>query len=204
MGLLKKLFNIISKPIEKEIDFKYYFGKSEYSPFVFDEISYSPNKEYCVSFFEGDSSSNPMGQVALIKNGELIYKKEIIRPLKCSVSNNGYVVCCDKPEDNKLCGVFYTFNDIGDAIINIAVEANIDNCKISNNSKYSIFTSFGSTSEDGNKLYIIDIENNVIMNKFYPPMWYNDAKINEKSKSIVLIDFKKEKLKINFKGEIVN
>ena len=203
MGLFSKLSDIISKPVEQKIDFKYYFGKSEYSPFTFDEISYSPNKNYCVSFIEGNDSDNLKGQVALIKNGELVYKKEIIRPLKCSVSNNGFVVCCDKPIANKLCGVFYAFTETGERLIDIPIEANIDNCKISINAHYAIFTSFGSTSDDGNKLFIVDLQNKKIVNKFYPPMWYDEAKINERGKSIVLSDFNKAKLKINFKGEVI-
>jgi hypothetical protein len=203
MGFLYKLLSLLIKPIEPKIDFNYSFGKNNYSPFTFDEISYSPSKEYCVSFMEGNSGDNLKGQIALIKNGELIYKKDIARPMKCSVSNNGYVVCCDATLVNVPCGVFYAFNENGNTIINIPVEANINDCKISNNSKYAIFTSGGSTSEDGNKLYILDLDRKEIVSKFYPPMWYDNAKINEKCKSIVLINFNKEKLKIDFKGQII-
>lgn len=203
MGFLYKLLSFFIKPVEPKIDFNYSFGKNDYSPFTFDEISYSPNKEYCVSFMEGNPSDNSKGQISLIKNGELIYKKGIVRPLKCSVSNNGLVVCCDKPLEDKLCGVFYTFAENGDSILDFPIEANIDNCKISSNSKYAIFTSGGSNSEDGNNLFIVDLVKKEIVNKFHPPMWYENARINEKSKSIVLINYNKEKLKIDFKGEII-
>ena len=75
MGFLYKLLSFFIKPVEPKIDFNYSFGKNDYSPFTFDEISYSPNKEYCVSFMEGNPSDNSKGQISLIKNGELIYKK---------------------------------------------------------------------------------------------------------------------------------
>lgn len=152
---------------------------------------------------EGYPDGEANGQIALIKNGELIYKKEIARPLKCSVSNNGFVVCCDATLVNVPSGVFYAFDENGNLILSLPIEANIDNCKISNNSKYAIFTSAGSYSDDGNKLFIVDLEKKEIVNKFDPPLWYDNARINEKSKSLILSDYNKQKIKIDFNGKII-
>ena len=212
MGLFSRLFSNTNKTESNKFkdkftntkkvssDFEFRFGKKDYSPFTFDEIQYSQNKEYCISYYGSNESSNLKGQIALIKNGFLVYIIEIRRPIKCAVSNNGYVVCCDKPFDDVLCGSFYVFNENGGQILNLKVEANIDNCVISETSKYAIFISGGSKSDDGNKLFIINVEKRTLENKVNIPMWYENEKINGDENSIVLINYDKKRIKIGFDG----
>lgn len=203
------LLNLVNKIITRfksetiiETDFTYDWGKKDYSPFTFDTISYSPNKMYCVSWYGGseDNGQKLKGQVALLKNGYLVYKMDLSDPDICKVSDTGVVVCCNKGE--VLClGVFLVFDISGETICMYDVTANISLCGISDDGQIAVFTTAMSSTEDSCSTFIINVENNELVGKRESEWNYSDCmiKIHTEKRIISIRDiFRKKTMKIKY------
>ncbi|WP_268223537.1 tetratricopeptide repeat protein [Sinomicrobium oceani] len=167
---------------------------------------YSDNKEYCVVYCDGHSINDKWknGKLALIKKRKLLFEKSIQRPNDCYVSNNGFVICCDWLNAEELAGRFIIFDINGEIVFSKKTTANLGACGISNDSKIAIFETNNSDTEDGDKIFIIDIEERKILNKFERPTSFNSAVIDTATKRIELIDHKKFIFEIDFEGNQTN
>lgn len=167
---------------------------------------YSPNKVFCVSYcdghYENDSWQN--GEVALIKDKTLLFRKEIQRPNDCHVSNNGIVICCDWQNSDALTGTFLIFDTTGEQIFSKKTSANLNACAISGNSKVALFETLNSNTEDSDSIFIVDIEQKIIIQKLERPSSFNKAIIDTDNKLIKLIDHRGFIFEINFKGKQTN
>ena len=141
---------------------------------------YSPNKKYCVHFcdghFENDKWEN--GNIALLKGSTILFRKKIQRPNDCHVSNDGTVLCCDWLNSDELTGKFLIFDASGQMLYSKKTKANLGTCSISDDSSLALFETHNSDTNDGNKIFIIDILLKSISNKIERPFSFNKASID--------------------------
>lgn len=167
---------------------------------------YSPNKNYCVTYCDGyyENELWKNGNLALIKEMSLLFKKEIQRPNNCYVSNDGFVICCDWQNSNELTGMFLIFDTAGKQIFARKTSANLGACAISDNSKIALFETYNSDTEDSNSIFIVDIEQKKIIHKFERPASFNTAFIDTDKKLVKLKDHRGFIFEINFSGQQIN
>ena len=168
---------------------------------------YSLNKEYCVVFCDGYFNNDKWvkGNIALIKGKSLLYKKKLHRPNDCSVNDNGIVICCNWKNSDKLISEFFVFDVSGNQIFYKKTSANLAGCAISNNSKIALFQTYSSDTEDGDKLFLVDIEQSKIIstvsNFFYA---FNSAIIDTENRRLKFLDNKGFVFETDFSGNQTN
>jgi hypothetical protein len=167
---------------------------------------YSPNKLYCISHCNGYEENGKWknGKIALVKSETLLFKKEIQRPNDCYVSNDGIVICCDSQNFDELTGIFLVFDITGKQIFSKKTTANLGTCAISDNSKIAIFETHLSETDDADKIFIIDIQQKLIVHEFQRPTCFSKAHIDSDNKLIKLKDHRDFLFEINFEGKQTN
>ncbi|MDR3652286.1 MAG: hypothetical protein P4L34_04865 [Paludibacter sp.] len=167
---------------------------------------YSINKEYCVIYCDGyyDNDKWKNGTLALINGKKILFKKRIQRPNDCLVSNNGIVVCCDWLNSDELIGKFMIFNNNGELLFSKKTFANLGVCGISNDGKIALFETYDSETDEGNKLFIIDVESKKIIKRIERPSSFNKVTIDANSKRIGLINNRNYIFEIDFDGNQTN
>ncbi|WP_034890597.1 tetratricopeptide repeat protein [Gillisia sp. Hel_I_29] len=162
----------------------------------------SPNKNFSIysrdGLFRGSKWEN--GKIALVKNNKLLFKKEIERPHDCIVSNDGIVICCDWSNAESLTGIFYVFDKSGIELFSIRTNANLGNCALSIDSKIAIFETHNSDDNDGDKLFIIDLQDQKILKKLERPISFKEAIIKTKDQKIILTTRNDFIYEIDFNG----
>lgn len=166
---------------------------------------YSPNKQYCVSYSDGHYENNKWksGNIALVKDKKLLFKKKLQRPNDCFVNNDGIVIVCDWLNSDALTGKFLIFNETGEELFSKKTTANLGNCAISDNSQTALFETYNSDTNDGDKIFIVDIPNKKIIHKFERPTAFNSAIIDTENNRIKLRN-KGLVFEIDFKGKHTN
>ena len=74
---------------------------------------------------------------------------------------------------------------------------------VSSDSKFVTFNTANSDTDDGNKTFVINLENNEVT-KFTSPIKYSSAKINSEDHTIILIGASKCEIKIDFNGNEID
>lgn len=167
---------------------------------------FSPNKMFCVVYSRGYYENDKWidGHFAVVHDKKLLFKKRIARPNDCYVSNNGISICCDWLNTNNLEGQFTVFNHTGEQIFQKKTTANLGFGSISDDGKIAIFETYNSKTEDSNQIFLIDIENCTVLNKFDRPYSFVKAQIDTEKSIIELIDNKKFIYKIDYSGNQTN
>ena len=167
---------------------------------------YSPNRAFCVSYADGHYENDKWknGDIALIKDNKLLFKKKLQRPNDCFVSNDGIVIACDWLNSDALTGRFLIFNSIGEELFSKKTTANLGNCAISDNSQIALFETHNSDTSDGDKIFIVDISQKQVIHKFERPSSFNSAIIDTEAKRIKLKDHKGYVFEIDFEGNQTN
>lgn len=195
--LLNRIKNSSNQKLETTIEDVAGFYGTEY---------YSKDRSYCVyyadGYYEGEKWKN--GDIALIKDKLLLFKKKVKRPNDCKVSNSGIVVCCDWQSHEGTSGKLIVFNSKGEKIFEKKTTANLGNCFISTDSKIVIFETYYSETSDSNKVFVVDVKESKIINGFTRPITFYDLKIDTESKIINLITREKFSYKVNFEGVHLN
>ncbi|HWI92435.1 MAG TPA: hypothetical protein VNT20_14240 [Flavisolibacter sp.] len=168
--------------------------------------SNSPNKEYCVYSCDGHYENEKWqnGNLALLCQGKLLYKKRIQRPHSCKVSNGGVVICCDWLNKDELVGKFLVFDKEGELIFSRRTSANLGSASISDDSKFAIFETYSSDTSDSNKIFIVDIDNKKILKKLERPIAFKEVEIDSDTQLIKLKDRRNFVYEINFEGRQTN
>lgn len=168
--------------------------------------TYSSNKIYCITrssgHFENEKWIN--GKIALIKEEKVLFKKELERPNDCVVSNDGIVICCDWLDSDELIGKFYIFDNMGNQLFSKQTNANLGCCELSLDSKIAIFETHNSNNDDGNKIFIVDIENKKLKNKVERKSTFGTATINTKTEKIRFKDHRNFIYEMDFNGNQTN
>lgn len=167
---------------------------------------FSPNRQYCVSYSDGHYENNKWknGDIALIKDNKLLFKKKLQRPNDCLVSNDGVVIVCDWLNSDALTGKFIIFNTTGEELVSKKTTANLGSCAISDNSQIALFETHNSDTNDSDKIFIVDIPQKQIIQKFERPASFNSAIIDTENKRIKLKDHKGFVFEVDFKGNQTN
>ena len=167
---------------------------------------YSPNRTFCVSYADGHYENDKWknGDIALIKDNKLLFKKKLQRPNDCFVSNDGIVIACDWLNSDELIGRFLIFNSTGEELFSKKTTANLGNCAISDNSQIALFETHNSDTSDGDKIFIVDISQKQVIHKFERPSSFNSAIIDTEAKRIKLKDHKGFVFEIDFEGNQTN
>jgi hypothetical protein len=163
---------------------------------------YSPNGNFCVSFADGHYENDKWkkGDIALIKGNKLLFKKKLQRPNDFFVSNDGIVIGCDWLNSGK----FLIFDSTGEELFAKKTTANLGNCAISDNSQIALFETYNSDTNDGDKIFIVDISQKQIIHKFERPTSFNSAIIDTEAKRIKLKNHKGFIFEIDFEGNQIN
>lgn len=166
----------------------------------------SPNKKYSVYFSDGmyEGSKWRNGNLALIYDTHLLFTKKIERPNYCKVNDKGTVICCDWLNSDNLTGKFYIFDESGNELFSYKAKANLGNCSISDNSEIAIFETHIAENNDGDKLFIIDVQLSKIRKKIDRPVSFNKAKIDTNKQRIKLIGPDGFDYEIDFNGKHTN
>lgn len=189
--------NLTSKNQEQSIeDITGFYGNKKYSE----------NKEYCIQFRDGHEENGKWknGQLALLKKNILQYKKNIARPHDCIVTNEGIVICSDWLNTTSLAGKFLVLNSVGEEIFSKKTTANIGNLTVSKDSKIAIFETHSSESNDGDKIFVIDIEKKELYKKFDKIVSFKKAFIHNDINRIKLQDYSGFTIEIDFEGNQTN
>jgi hypothetical protein len=173
---------------------------------IYGRESYSPNKEYCVSYCDGHYEGNKWknGDIALVKDKTLLFKKKIQRPNDCFVSNNGIVICCDWQNSDALTGRLLIFDIKGEQLFAKKTTANLGMCAISDNSEIALFETYNSDTNDSDSIFIIDVKQQNIIHRFTRPTSFNKAIIDTDKRHIKLIDYRGFIYEIDFEGNQTN
>lgn len=167
---------------------------------------YSRNRTFCVSYADGHYENDKWenGDIALIKDNNLLFKKKLQRPNDCFVSNDGIVIACDWLNSDSLTGKFLIFDSTGEELFSKKTTANLGNCAISDNSQIALFETHNSDTNDGDKIFIVDIPQKQVIHKFERPSSFNSAIIDTEVKRIKLKDHKGFVFEIDFEGNQTN
>lgn len=171
------------------------------------QVEFSPSREYCVAFADGYFNQNQFqqGNVALLKNDEILFKVRIDRPHDCCVTDHGVLICSDWKNANELTGEFMIFDSNGTKIFSRHTTANLGNSAISEDSKIAIFNTLASDTEDSGKMFIVDVQKREIVESFSNPYTvFFKAKIDTGNQRILIIDKREFGYEINYKGEQTN
>ncbi|TZF83916.1 hypothetical protein FW774_10695 [Pedobacter sp. BS3] len=197
--LLKKLKDGTLGSGKREIDIEDITG-------FYGTKKYSLNRQYCVSYADGyyDNNKWKNGDIALVKDNKLLFKKKLQRPNDCFVNNDGTVIVCDWLNSGALTGKFFVFSTTGEELFSKKTTANLGNCAISDNSQIALFETHNSDTNDGDKIFIVDIPNKQIIRKFERPASFNNAIIDTENKRIRLKDHRGFVFEIDFEGNQTN
>jgi tetratricopeptide (TPR) repeat protein len=165
--------------------------------------SHSPNYKFAVAF-QDSYEEGKKGDVYLLQGTDVLFQKKIDRPNDCVVSNDGIVGVCDWMHTDELAGQFFLFNIDGKQIIKVKTSANLGNCAISEDSKYAIFETYHSDTEDSDMIFIIDIVQKKVVGEFEREIEFKKAKINSSEKSIDVKINSNLTYQVNFDGEWIN
>lgn len=168
--------------------------------------TYSEDKTFCITtnsgYFQNEKWVN--GKIALFKDNQLLFKKELERPNDSTVNNKGTVICNDWLNSDELTGINYIFDKFGNKLFSLKTLANLGICQISEDSKIGLFETHNSDNEDGNKIFLIDIESREILEKFERPIYFRKTIIDTNRKEINLKDKDNFDFLIDYKGNQLN
>jgi hypothetical protein len=169
-----------------------------------DEYSY--NKVFCVSYCDGyyENNKRKLGEIALVKDKTLLFKKKIPRPNDCKVSNEGIVICCDWNSYDGLDGRFLIFDTTGKQLFSKKTNANLGTCAISDDSKIAIFETHNAQNNDGNKVFIVDVELKKLIQTFERICVIDTTIIDTANKIIKFIDNRGFVFETDFEGKQTN
>jgi hypothetical protein len=161
-------------------------GPAEIAGFYGSEV-YSPDGAYGVAINDAyeEDGRKVNGKVALVKDGRVLFRKTLRRPMEAAVNNAGVVVCCDDLNE-RLSGRFYCFDPTGGHLFSYDATANLDICAVSADSSLAFFESYGSEASDSNCLFIVDIAARSIVHKFIRPFAFNKVEIDAKAQRLAL------------------
>lgn len=123
--------------------------------------SYSQNNSYCGVYLPGNGTDQ-CGFVALVDTSlkTLCFKKELMRPRACFVSNYGMVAVVDWLVPGVRGARFYLYDKNGSLILNSHFAVNLkDECFITPNDDYAIF-------ESPDHLFVLDINIKKVIHKY--------------------------------------
>ena len=152
----------------------------------------------------GLNGKNISGQIALLADNKVLFKKRLQRPNDAHVSNNGVAICCDWLNSTLLTGKFLVFDRSGEIIFSKKTTANLGNCAISENGLFALFETYGSDSAHSNQFFIVDVLGLQITGQFERPFSFQKAIIHEQSKQITLKNNKGFTYEIDFSGNQLN
>lgn len=168
--------------------------------------TFSEDKTFCITknsgYYQNEKWVN--GKIALFKDKELLFKKELERPNDCIVNNNGTVICCDWLNSEELTGKFYVFDKFGKELFSFITKANLGICQISENSKIALFETANSDNNDGHKIFIVDVFSKKIIERFEKPIYFRKAIFYTNRKEIILKDKDNFDFLIDYKGNLLN
>lgn len=169
-------------------------------------VEYSRNNKFCILFRDGHWVDNKWkkGDLALIQGKKLLFKRKVERPNDCHVSDNGTVICCDWMKTEELSGKFLIFDSLGEEIFMLKTSANLGSSGISHDGKIAIFETHSSDTEDGDKLFLIDIEEKQLINRFEAKCSFNNVEIDTTRRRIKLLSRRHFLFEIDYKGNQTN
>lgn len=165
--------------------------------------THSPNFKFSVAY-QDSFEEGKKGDVYLLQTSEVLFHKKIERPNSCVVSNDGIVAVCDWTHTDELAGRFLIFDSGGKQIVKIETTANLGNCSISDDSKFAIFETYRSDTDDSEKIFVVDIEQKKVTGKFEHEFSFKSAKINSESKVIEFLINGRLSYEVDFYGEWIN
>lgn len=169
-------------------------------------ISKSENQQFLVTYSDGYLNNGIWvnGKLALLKDNEVVYKTDPERPNNCLVSNNGIVICCDWLNSSELTGKFIAYDNKGNITYTIQTTANIKTSSMSDDGSIAVFLTYASKTEDSEKVFVIDISNKVIVNKFDIPVNFKRIIIDSIGKRIAFIERDEFIYETDYNGTQVN
>lgn len=213
-----KFFEDVPKTIKKETEVK--FSKVKFDndflsiiePHFFGEFSHSENKKYILAWNDYDPISriggyreSGNGCFILIYENKIILKGSVQRPNDGKVANNGNFIIADWLFSGDLNGIFYVFDITGRFLIQQKVNANILNTYISPSGNYAIFqTAHNNEDEDGNKLFLFNLDPIKLLWKLTPPFWATNYFFDEENHILNIEHDHQETYQYSFDGEFLD
>jgi hypothetical protein len=126
------------------------------------------------------------GELALIKNGKVVYYKSDVNVSDVKVSDGGGVIYHDCLRRLHLEGLIIILCDAGEEVYRQYVTVNIDQIWISNDGNFAIFNTANGKSRDANSMFVIDVAERKVLSKFPDSFLYDKLEIDSLRKIIVL------------------
>lgn len=165
--------------------------------------NFSGNKEYAIIAKDYGNDENK-GRLALIHQRNLLFSKQLERPKECKVTNDGVVICCDILNSPDLSGNFVVFDKEGFILFEKRTTANLGNCLISKDSKYAVFNTLGSDTDDANSIFIVDVFSGKMLNKFSSTLSLYLGSVDSENEILKLKDNNKLIVELDFFGNQLN
>jgi tetratricopeptide (TPR) repeat protein len=105
---------------------------------------------------------------------------------------------------DKLAGQFLIYDAEGNQLFKLKTTAIIGDCAISNDSKFCIFETYQSDTDDSDKIFVIDVIHNIVLNKFESSININEASIDSNNQCINIKINEKLFYQLNFEGKLIN
>lgn len=123
-------------------------------------VQESPNGNYRVAAVTAPANRDENGRVALASGEKIIWEAELSRPNNPSVSDDGTVAVENwgAPDSKELASAFFVIDRKGNVLIEREYEANSLASGLSEGGKIAWYTTANADSEDGNKVFVYDLE----------------------------------------------
>lgn len=166
----------------------------------------SPNGIYTVVYADSYEDNGRMknGQLALVKERNLLFRKTLQRPAEANASDTGIVVCCDYTHSQELTGKFIVFDSMGEVLFSKKPTAIPGNCAVSADGTTALFETHSSDTDDSDQVFIIDIPSGQIVGQFERPFTFNSAVILPDQQRVRFINHKNFVYETDYTGEQQN
>lgn len=137
---------------------------------------YSPNRKFSVSCEAGYETESGWrsGKFSVFKNDDLLYEKEVNNKCHCCISDNGMVFGCEiefnfanKNPVTSTCVFWYYWDD--DDYFDILLTSLPNLLAIDPSGKYATFETLGSKYIDADSVFILDIEQRIVLSQITKP-----------------------------------
>ncbi len=102
------------------------------------------------------------GEITFINHDTLYLISDLQRPNDGKLASNGNFIINDWMS-SELNGTFYAFNSDAEVLIKRKFNSNLGNNGISENGQYAVLETYYSDSEDENKIFFFDLNNQKLL-----------------------------------------
>lgn len=135
----------------------------------------SPNSAFIFCWNEGRSFSfvkGPPGQIVMLRDGEILWHRNLNRPTDAVVVDSGRSIVTDWPSMSAGESTFYVFGPEGEILVKQAFHANLMKTVITQDGELAwCMTAYSNDENDNNKLVVFSLSPTKLLLNVTRPSW---------------------------------